>query len=120
MNNQEKGAKGELIAQEFLLKNGFDILANNWRFKKGEIDIIAQKGNTIHFVEVKARKNNNFGNPEDSVSLSKQRKLAQTASAFLFAISGAPECQFDIIAITGNLHEKYQLEYFPDAFFPFE
>ncbi len=90
-------------------------------FKNGEIDIVAKKDNTIHFIEVKTRKSNTFGNPEDAVNLNKQKKLSETATAFLFAINGAPECQFDIISIVGNpVKNEFELEYFPDAFFPFE
>ncbi|MCL4125550.1 UNVERIFIED_CONTAM: hypothetical protein GTU68_022407 [Idotea baltica] len=104
----------------YLLDNGFEILARNWRYNHGEIDLIAKKENNLHFVEVKTRKTDNFGRPEEAVSTAKQKKLAETATAFLYAVNGAPECQFDIISIVGNPTKNHQLQYFPDAFFPFE
>lgn len=120
MTKKELGDWGEQQAKEYLIDNGFNVLAENWRFRHGEIDLIARKGNFIHFVEVKTRKSNTFGQPEEAVSLAKQKKLAETATAFLFAVNGSPECQFDIISIVGTPNTKFNLEYFPDAFFPFE
>ncbi len=62
-SSQTTGVNGELIAKSYLEKNGYLILERNWRYKKYEIDIIAQKPNLIVFVEVKTRKNDTFGEP---------------------------------------------------------
>ena len=58
--NHETGEKGEQLAIEFLKSKHYQILHTNWRHNHSEIDIIAQDGNVIVFVEVKSRKNNKF------------------------------------------------------------
>ena len=65
---QKTGSKGEIIAADYLIKQGYQILERNYRHKRNEIDIICSKGNFLIFVEVKTRKNNTFGNPEEHVS----------------------------------------------------
>jgi putative endonuclease len=87
---QSIGKKGEQLALHFLIEKGFDTLATNFRAGKGngiasngEIDIIVKKENVIHFIEVKTRKNDDFGNPESFVSEAQANKIAQTAELFL-------------------------------------
>jgi putative endonuclease len=69
--HNELGALGEALAVEFLQKNKYKIVERNWRFKKAEIDIIAQKNNVLAIVEVKTRSSNYFGNPQDFVNQKK-------------------------------------------------
>lgn len=57
------GDMGENIAEKYLEKHGFEILAKNFRVHGGEVDIVAKKGENIHFVEVKFRKNAEFSHP---------------------------------------------------------
>ncbi|WP_338770035.1 YraN family protein [Bernardetia sp. ABR2-2B] len=87
---QTTGKKGEELALQFLIENKFEKLATNYRAGKGngigsngEIDIIVKKANVIHFIEVKTRKNDNFGNPEEFVSEAQAKKISQTAELFL-------------------------------------
>ena len=82
-NLQNLGKEGEVIAKKHLESNGYSILESNWRFKKYEIDIIAQKNNTIVFVEVKARNGNAFGEPENFVSKKQQGFLISAAHNYL-------------------------------------
>lgn len=65
--HNELGKLGEELAVDFLQKNGYDILETNWVFQKAEIDIIAQKDNTLVAVEVKTRSSIDFGLPQDFV-----------------------------------------------------
>jgi putative endonuclease len=107
---------GEKEAQTFLVQNGFEIVECNYRTREGEIDIIAQKKGSTHFIEVKQRAFEGFGDPEEFVTLSKQRKLKRAAQAYLDSIDGfGCTCQFDVIAVTGT-PESFKLEYFPNAF----
>lgn len=126
---QTTGKKGEELALQFLIKNGFEKLASNFRAGKGngagsngEIDIIVKKENIIHFIEVKTRKNDNFGNPESFVSEAQANKISQTAELFLEKYEEELKqnfkgfIQFDIISILfekDNLKEILHLE---DAF----
>jgi putative endonuclease len=67
------GNQGELLARKYLEEQGYEILDENWRFRKAEIDLIAYRNPIIIFVEVKARENNRFAEPEDFVSKAKQK-----------------------------------------------
>ena len=68
------GAEGENIALKHLEKNGYKILARNWKHQKEEIDIIAEKNNELAIIEVKTRRGNFFGEPEEFVSKTKQKQ----------------------------------------------
>ena len=76
------------------------IIARNFRDKTGEIDIIAQDGETVVFVEVKTRRSDRYGSPEESVTVSKQKQIIRVAGSFLskHALIDAP-IRFDVIAI---------------------
>ena len=81
--NKFKGSSGERIAEEYLKKEGYDILARNFRTRLGEIDIVASKGEYLVFVEVKARKSEAYGFPSESVTYAKQRKTSMVASQYI-------------------------------------
>ena len=82
--SQKKGAEKEQQATQWLTKNGIQILAQNYRCKGGEIDIIGtDKQQTLIFFEVKYRKNNQHGNPLEYISTSKQKKIALCAKDYL-------------------------------------
>ena len=98
-NNQYKGNLGENVATEFLLQNGYTIIERNWRHKHWEIDIIASKSNTLHFVEVKTRTNKKFGNPEESIGAKKMNALKKGAEEYLLLNPQWINIQFDVIAI---------------------
>lgn len=111
-NKAEIGENGELLAREFLLKKNYLILYTNWRYKRSEIDIIAQDKNIIVFAEVKARNNSAFGNPEDFVDKNKMKKMREAADAYIEQFDWHGELRFDIIAI-----EKGKITHFEDAFY---
>lgn len=81
--NRLKGYVGESIAVNYLKQLGYEILEVNYKNKVGEIDIIAQEGKRIIFVEVKARATARFGYPREAVDLKKQQKLQMLASIYL-------------------------------------
>lgn len=98
--NQIVGEKGELAAVSFLKRNGYKILETNYRCAIGEIDVIAREKNELVFVEVKTRKSDARGYPEESVGIKKQKKMSQLALWYLQnkAIDAA-DARFDVIAI---------------------
>ena len=98
---------GESLAAEHLKARGCKILAQNYRARRGEIDIIVRDGEFIVFVEVKTRRSLRFGLPQEAVTIQKQRQISQVALAYLQAqnLLDAP-CRFDVIAI----HLSPQLE----------
>lgn len=111
------GAEGEKIAADFLSKQGCRILERNFRTALGEIDLIAQDGKTLIFVEVKARSGARFGVPQMAVDLRKQSKMNRVALLYLSQkkIEGR-ECRFDVIAITQRLNGDPAIEHFKNAF----
>jgi putative endonuclease len=98
-NLQNLGKLGEEIAKTHLKNNGYTILETNWRFKKYEVDIIAHKNNIVTFIEVKARTDNAFGEPESFVGKQKQQFLISAAHNYLTKNNIDFECRFDIISI---------------------
>jgi len=94
------GKEGEKIAAAFLKKNGYRILETNFRCAAGEIDIIARDKNELVFIEVKTRKSEKMGFPEQAVGIKKQKKISQLA-LWYFQKKNISEtaARFDVLAI---------------------
>ena len=97
---KELGAKGEEIAVRYLKSRGYRILERNYRIKLGEIDIIAEQGADLVFIEVKTRSDTLFGSPFDSVTAAKQRQLSKVALEYI----GKRGChnrpaRFDVVGV---------------------
>lgn len=98
------GNVGEDLAGEFLEKNGMKILKRNYTIRGGEIDLIAlDKGQTLVFVEVKFRRNGEFGSGEEAIGPVKQKRLINAAERFIFDndMGGFP-ARFDAVIIEGG------------------
>lgn len=122
-HNNNIGNRGEAWAVTYLQQKGYHILACNWRYRKAEVDIIAQYEQQLVVVEVKTRKSNYFGYPEQSVSEKKQALLASAAEAYCYDAKWEGEVRFDVIAITyKNVEGKlnYELVHIEDAFFYYD
>lgn len=117
-NTKYLGNFGERIACDFLLKNNYLILEKNWRFKKYEIDIIAQKDNIIRVIEVKTRHISEYGEPEDFVSRAQQKFIITAANEYITINKLNYECEFDIIAIKILDNNDFQLNHLKNAFYP--
>lgn len=115
--HNETGIKGEQIAEKFLLKKGYCILHRNWCFGKQEIDLIAEKDNTLIIIEVKTRSSLAFGFPEDAVTTRKQGYLKAATEAFLDQNPQYRRIQFDIISIFMQRNEAREILHFEDAFY---
>lgn len=118
MTSREFGQFAEQMAAEHLMMQGYVIRERNWRPKNShlEIDIIAQTGDTIVFVEVKARGSDDE-DPADAVDLRKQKKLSRAADIYLTSLGEDYFYRFDIITVTGT-PAHYELEHLDDAFLP--
>ena len=90
MNNRPKdgrkqlGAWGERLAADHLQAKGYEIVQRNWRCRRGEIDLVAQAGAELVFVEVKTRRGRAMGTPEEGLTPHKARKLLQLAQYYLY------------------------------------
>jgi putative endonuclease len=93
------------------------ILEKNWRHARCEVDIIATQNDIIVFVEVKTRTNSTFGYPEEAVTESKQKKLAEAAEYYIQHVNHKGEIRFDIISILFNRNDS-EIIHLKDAFFP--
>ncbi len=113
----ETGRAGEQLAVAYLEQKNYVILATNWRHHHTEIDIIARSGQTLVFVEVKTRKTDYFGYPEEAVNRTKQQHMQRAAQAWIHANNWQQEIRFDIIAITLENRDQ-QVYHIEDAFFP--
>lgn len=96
---QKNGKLGEKFAAERLLSDGYAILERNYHTRYGEIDIIAQKGDILAFVEVKTRAKNFLARPCEAVGASKQKKLITSASIYLAANSSDKQPRFDVFEV---------------------
>ena len=114
-NNQIRGTQGENAASDFLLAKGYKIIARNYRYKRAEIDIIAQLDNLLVFAEVKWRRSDNFGFPEEAVSERKRELFLEAAEHYIEETGWQHDLRFDIIAITKNNSGQY-LYHIEDAF----
>ena len=100
MPKNENGKKGEDFACKILLESGYTIIARNFSSRFGEVDIIAQKGDILAFVEVKTRAASSWQTPAGAVTVSKQHKLILTAQQYLIDNECDLIPRFDVIAIT--------------------
>jgi putative endonuclease len=110
------GKLGEELAAAYLEEAGYRILERNYRCPFGEIDIIAQEGDTLVFVEVKSRRSENFGLPQLAVGPEKQRRISKIS---LYYLQGhrldAPNVRFDVVAILLRSNNP-SIELIKDAF----
>lgn len=106
------GRIGENKATNYLKKNGYKILEKNFKTHLGEIDIIAEDGDTLVFVEVKTRTDDSFGAPSEAVDKRKQAKYYKVAEEYIIRHKRTENiCRFDVVEI-----ENEQINIIKDAF----
>lgn len=118
-NKKTIGQEGEDIAADYLVNNGFEMITRNYRYGHGEIDIIVKDKFNDHlvFVEVKTRKNLEFGEPENAITKTKIRQLKKIAEAYIYEKDIKDvECRFDVIALIWNRETKPKITHFKNAF----
>ncbi len=93
-----RGALAEQQAADYLIRQGLHVLERNWRVRGGEIDLICREGTTLVFVEVRLRKNRQFGGAAESITARKQARIILAARHYL---AGKPEqhCRFDVVLL---------------------
>ena len=112
---RQLGDSGEITVQNFLKKEGFKIIVNNYKSRWGEIDIIAGKKELIVFVEVKTRKNAYFP-ISNVVTYSKQQKIIKTAKLFIQKNHISDKvCRFDVATVVFN-DDIFDINYISNAF----
>lgn len=116
IRRQELGKSGEDLAVAELERRGYAIVARRYRTACGEIDIVADDGPTLVFVEVKARATAEFGTAAEAVTRRKQLRLVRMARDYLTraGIVDRP-CRFDVVAID-EMETSPQIVVYPHAF----
>ncbi len=116
-DNLSLGARGEELARQYLQNNGYKIITCNYKVKLGEIDIIAEDGADLVFVEVKARSGSAFGAPAEAVTFRKQMQIIRVAQYYL----GNQGCfdrpaRFDVVSVLIQNGIKPEIELIQNAF----
>lgn len=109
------GAWAEDLVARYLTDRGAELVARNWRCREGELDIVARHQGTLLFVEVRSRRQEDFGSPLSSITRSKRRRLAAAAARFLETLPDPEPCRFDAAGLTGT-PENYRFDYLQGAF----
>ena len=103
------GDAGEEIAARELIRRGYQVRERNWRSVEGELDIVAELGQTLVFVEVRTRRGDRFGSPEESVTPAKRAHLIAAAQSYLQAHSLQDrDWRIDVVAV--EMSERGRLE----------
>jgi putative endonuclease len=111
------GGSGEEEAVRFLEKKGYRILEKNFKYGKGEIDIIAMDNNTLVFVEVKTKFSEGYGEPEEWVTRRKQAQIGRVAMGYLQKKSIKDmDCRFDVVSIVKMKEKANEIRHIEDAF----
>ncbi len=116
--HNELGKKGEQLAVDYLIKKGYHIVEQNYRFDKAEVDIIAQLKDTLAIIEVKTRSTKDFGNPQDFVKPKQIKNLVKAVDEYVVVNDLDVEVRFDIIAIVKQ-GKGFDIEHLEDAFYHF-
>lgn len=118
--HNDLGNLAEELAANFLEEKGYKILVKNFRYQKGEIDIIAEFNNQIIIVEVKARGSDIFMEPQEAVTKKKIKSLVMVADFFMKDSNLNQEVRFDIIAVLPDAKGRLQITHLEDAFQSFD
>ena len=110
--SRDLGADKERLARDYLEGQGLRLMANNYRCRRGEIDLVMRDAATLVFVEVRFRASERFGGAASSIGVAKQRRLIAAASHFLQRQPLDLPCRFDVIAIGAGDH----IDWIRDAF----
>ncbi len=117
LSTADIGRKGEEAAATYLLSHGFTLRHRNWRKGRYELDIIATKEDTLHFVEVKCRRRESLTTPEEAITPAKFRALTHAARAYIATYRLDLEVQFDLVAVEHD-EQGFHVRYIPNAMLP--
>ena len=115
--HNDLGKLGELVAARHLIMQGYSILDRDYRVGHRDIDIVASKDGTVVFVEVKTRRSDSFGEPEESVTDEKIRNIISAANAYVQRSDVRGLVRFDVISVVGT-EEPFRIKHFEGAFNP--
>ncbi len=115
-STKETGDTAEHVARGYLEEKGYKILNTNWRVGHLELDIVAQDGDELVIVEVKSRMGEPFEHPVDALSDKKIKKVITAAEAWIQFYNWPGETRFDLILVTINGSNEFEIEHYDNAF----
>lgn len=118
MDKKALGYKGESFAAEYYKKLGFEITAQNYSCRGGEVDVIAENSDSVIFIEVKTRSENSLYSPAEAVDLKKQKRLTLAAMKYICESSCEKQTQFDIFEVYSHNGRIYKVNRIENAFEP--
>jgi putative endonuclease len=110
------GLTGENLGATYLQGKGYQVLEKNWRHSRWEVDIIAAKADTLHFIEIKTRRTKKFGLPEEKVGKKKIQNLINAAEQYLYLQPHWKRIQFDILSILMLAGEPVRYFFIEDVY----
>ena len=110
----QPGAQAEQLAVQYLQQQGLTLIMQNYRSRFGEIDLIMKDGTALVFVEVRLRRNADFGGAAASIDTRKQQRIIHTAQHYLANFARIPPCRFDVVLMGGEKGEE--MEWLKNAF----
>ncbi|HZN02109.1 MAG TPA: YraN family protein [Candidatus Polarisedimenticolia bacterium] len=115
---RDLGRRAEDEAARYLAERGMRLVARSFRARGGEIDLVVEDGETLVFVEVKARASLSWGRPSEAVGPVKRARMERAARLFLARRAGRPEppCRFDVVEVLARPGEPLRIRHLPDAF----
>jgi len=93
------GRHGEELAARHLEAKGCHVIERNWRCETGELDLVVEDGHELAFVEVRTRRGQSMGSPEESITPAKQARLAALGEAYMQAHDWDCDWRIDVVAI---------------------
>ena len=115
--HNELGKDGEDEAVRYLEAKGYRICHRNWRSGRKELDIVAEHQGELVVVEVRTRRNQTYGTPEESINEAKIRRIVSSADAYVRKFHIDLPVRFDILSLTG-IAKPLKIEHIVNAFFP--
>ncbi len=117
----KQGEDAEAACSHYLKSQGLKLVSKNFSCRFGEIDIIMLDKKVLVFVEVRFRKNNNFGGALESITLAKQKKLRKTAELYLQKNRQYENARFDVVSMSTNTQtelnrQQYAFDWISNAF----
>lgn len=115
-DKKEIGEKGEDFAASYFQKLGYEITGRNYHSRYGEIDLIAENGDTVVFAEVKTRSHDCLDRAADAVTLSKQKKIILTALFYISEKNTEKNMRFDVFEVYHTNGRIYKFNHIENAF----
>lgn len=109
------GAWGERLVERDLQQRGMEVIERNWRCEHGELDLVVQDGDTLVVVEVKTRRTNAFGLPEEAVSVYKAQHLRAAGEAFMQHCGWIGPWRIDVASVERDAAGDWTIRWFEDA-----